>query len=285
MPEFKYILKVGQVFERLTIVNVGLLKNLGPKTVYCECICGNFIYVTSYALRKGMVKSCGCLHAESAQKQGLKNLKHGGTRRLVSRTPEYEVWCHMKQRCLNPKNPKYRNYGGRNITVYLKWLDKEHGFENFYRYIGPRPSSVYSLDRYPNVNGNYEPGNVRWATQLEQQNNKRNNIHSKDKSEHIRWRKILNDMVKYFLFRDVKHSKYFKYIGCSSGELKKHFKNLFFPGMDWSNYGKGKGKWNIDHINPCYKFDLSKEQDRLNCFNYKNLRPMWATDNLSFARD
>ena len=55
--------------------------------------------------------------------------------------------------------------------------------------------------------------------------------------------------------------------------------------MNWNNYGQGFSKWNLDHIVGCNNFDLSKEEDRLVCFNYKNLRPMWATDNLSFARD
>lgn len=88
----------------------------------------------------------------------------------MSHYPEFHVWNTMKQRCSNPKNPKYHLYGGRGIKVCDRWLDS---FENFIWDMGRRPSDEYSLDRYPNMNGNYEPGNTRWATKLEQANNLR----------------------------------------------------------------------------------------------------------------
>ena len=74
----------------------------------------------------------------------------------------------MKQRCLNPANPRYADYGGQGIRVCERWLT----FENFLADIGPRPDGT-SLDRYPNKHGNYEPGNARWATPQEQQRNTR----------------------------------------------------------------------------------------------------------------
>jgi hypothetical protein len=66
-------------------------------------------------------------------------------------------------------------------------------------------------------------------------------------------------------------------VGCSIQELKQHLENKFTSGMSWNNYGK----WHIDHIKQCFKFDLSKVLEQKKCFNYKNLRPLWAVDNLS----
>lgn len=99
-------------------------------------------------------------------------IKHGHNRRVVKRTKEYTAWIHMLQRCRNPNNHAYKNYGGRGITVCDKWLS----FENFIADVGLSPSANHSLDRYPDNNGSYEPGNVRWATFKEQNLNKRNSI-------------------------------------------------------------------------------------------------------------
>jgi hypothetical protein len=82
-------------------------------------------------------------------------------------------WRAIFQRCDNPNMPKFHLYGGRGITVYPQWRGR-NGFKRFLSHIGPRPSVKHSLDRYPNVNGHYEPGNVRWATAAEQNSNRRN---------------------------------------------------------------------------------------------------------------
>ena len=68
-----------------------------------------------------------------------------------------------------------------------------------------------------------------------------------------------------------------KLLGCSIQQLRKHLEKQFRPGMSWQNYGK----WHIDHIRPCYKFDLSKAKEQKLCFNWKNLRPLWAKENLT----
>jgi len=68
----------------------------------------------------------------------------------------------------------------------------------------------------------------------------------------------------------------FEYVGCSIDELKNHLSSQFTEGMSWENYGE----WHIDHIRPCASFDLSKEDERFKCFNYSNLQPLWAKDNL-----
>jgi hypothetical protein len=92
------------------------------------------------------------------------------TRTLNGRqSPEYAAFQSIKQRCQNPRNPEYANYGGRGISVAPEWLAN---YDTFRSDIGTRPSSLHTLDRINN-NGNYEPGNVRWATMAEQQLNRR----------------------------------------------------------------------------------------------------------------
>jgi len=82
-------------------------------------------------------------------------------------TKLYRVWLTMRSRCTNPKVFYYHRYGGRGIKVCKRWDD----FSNFRNDMGDPPSPGYSLDRYPNKDGDYEPGNVRWATREEQANN------------------------------------------------------------------------------------------------------------------
>jgi hypothetical protein len=93
---------------------------------------------------------------------------HGGASRTRGMAPEYRIWIGMKSRTLNPKSEAYKHYGAKGVTVHPRWLNS---FANFLADVGPRPSPIHSIDRYPNRNGNYEPGNVRWATPKEQMRN------------------------------------------------------------------------------------------------------------------
>jgi hypothetical protein len=98
------------------------------------------------------------------------NVKHG-----MSGTPTFYAWSAMIQRCTNPNNPRWASYGGRGIKVCDRWMK----FENFFADMGPRPKgmlgrrSLYSLDRFPNNDGDYKPSNCRWATLQQQTANKR----------------------------------------------------------------------------------------------------------------
>jgi hypothetical protein len=101
-------------------------------------------------------------------------IKHGFTR-VGKHAPEYAVWRSMKDRCFNANRSNYKRYGGRGITVCDRWMGY-NGFINFISDMGRRPSPKHSLDRYPNNDGNYEPGNCRWATMKDQSNNRSSNV-------------------------------------------------------------------------------------------------------------
>ena len=89
----------------------------------------------------------------------------------MSKTPEYRAWFNMKQRCFNPNNVYYFNYGGRGITVCDRW---KNSFENFFADMGLKPTPKHSIDRIDN-DDNYCPDNCKWSTRVEQANNQRNN--------------------------------------------------------------------------------------------------------------
>ena len=108
-------------------------------------------------------------------------IKDGRTKHGMHKSPEHGAWTDMKGRCLNIKNKRYKDYGGRGITIYTPWLK----FENFFADMGARPGKGYSLDRIDN-NGNYEPGNCRWATWAVQFANRRTSKLNENKVREIR---------------------------------------------------------------------------------------------------
>jgi hypothetical protein len=149
----------GRKYTRLTVVRY----NARWKLWLCRCDCGNYSLVQTRNLNSGHSRSCGCLrHDLLVEYYSKLNLVHG-----LHKTLAHANWSAMMQRCFDENAGNYPEYGGRGITVCERWLK----FENFFEDMGDRPTPEHSLDRYPNRDGNYEPGNVRWATKSEQRRN------------------------------------------------------------------------------------------------------------------
>lgn len=158
----------GRRFGRLVVVSRS--ENASGRTVWnCKCDCGNKKKVHAVNLKKGRTKSCGCWHDKYS---GTGSKTHG-----MSKTRLYRVYRMMISRCYCPNTSKYKDYGGRGITVCKEWLDDFMNFYNWAMENGYDENAKFSkctLDR-KDVNGNYEPNNCRWITNKEQGNNRRNN--------------------------------------------------------------------------------------------------------------
>lgn len=151
--------KPSQTYNRWTVIEEGPNTPQGLRRWRCRCQCGSEQLVAQTNLVKGQPASCGCLQSEVTT---ARNYKHG----LVG-TSEYRSWSAMKQRCSDPLQHEWHRYGGRGITVCAEWRED---FEAFLAHVGLRPSPEHSIDRIDNDKG-YEPGNVRWATRIEQRRN------------------------------------------------------------------------------------------------------------------
>ena len=146
---------ISEKFGLLTVLSRAANDRFGRTQWNCRCDCGKEHVAALFRMTSGHTRSCGCIKGASS--------KHRG-----KGTPTHNTWCAMKQRCNYPGSEQYAAYGGRGVKVCTRWSES---FENFLADMGPRPAGM-TIDRFPNRDGNYEPGNCRWATIDEQARNR-----------------------------------------------------------------------------------------------------------------
>ena len=165
-PRYKDI--TGQRFGRWVAIRFDKKTTFSAKQKYGKkaywlfrCDCGTTRILPANRLKFGDSTSCGCYHREIVSTNG------GRTKR-----PYYRIWRNMVQRCTNPKDFAYNDYGGRGINVFKAWLHYDEFEKYLEEALGKRPSAKYSLDRIDN-NAGYFPDNIKWSTRKEQARNKR----------------------------------------------------------------------------------------------------------------
>lgn len=161
----------GKKYGRLTVVKIlGTLfikTNIYRHYIECLCECGTLDIFEASTVKRGHTQSCGCYQIEWTKN---KHTTHGHSQKRT-KSRAYNSWLAMKSRCYDSRHKHYPVYGGAGIKVCSRWLNC---FENFLEDMGEPPVD-YTLDRFPDMSGNYEPSNCRWANKEQQQNNTKRN--------------------------------------------------------------------------------------------------------------
>lgn len=213
---------LGKKYGYLTITGIERHGYKYPGVFLCDC--GVKTVVEVYKVRNGEVKSCGC-----QRNAGIKasKIKHGHTSYKGPYSSEYRTWAGILQRCNNPNSSAYKNYGGRGIKVHPSWLQ----FSNFLKDVGLKSDPKLTIDRIDN-DGNYEPGNVRWATRTQQMLNQRINKTNKSGQKNIHY----SNGTKLWILRYVRNGRtiYFK-SGKTFNEML-NYKLLYESSEDFKRY-------------------------------------------------
>ena len=197
---------IGKIFGKLTVI--GMVR---PNVWECKCECGKTCIKHTSRILPGHHKSCGC-------SMGMQ--KHGSAKRN-GRTVEYQTWININHRCIDSENSLY---GGRGIKVCDRWVES---FENFLSDMGTRPSPNHSIERIEN-SGDYEPGNCKWATPVEQAANRRTNINIEYKGEVL----IVAEWARRFGM-SKSGIKFHLKKGRTIGEIIK-LRNIGYPAINYS---------------------------------------------------
>lgn len=215
----RHVSQVGKKWGRLTAIE---LLSKGPIVYRFRCDCGNELDRIIWQVKHGNTSSCGCIRKDQLVKRNIETAKKGG----ISKLPEYSVWCKMKARCSEFTSLKdKRAYFDKGVKVCPEW---QESFLSFLNYIGRRPSKNHTLDRIDPA-GNYEPGNVRWATWDQQWSN-------------LRSRKSYNGVT-------FSHAEVSRFLGIETSLLRYHLKTKQITAIEFL---KNKGVLN-EFIEVCAK--------------------------------
>ena len=274
---------IGTTIGRWQIISYDCHKN-GLSYLHCICNCGTKKSVLKLSLQKKTSTSCGCFNREQSHKAHYKdsfcNHKKKDKRKF------YQVWHNMKYRCQNSKHPSYKYYGLKGISVCNSWKTfysfKHDMYESYVIHCNTHGMRATTLDRRDSTK-NYTKDNCVWATPKHQNSHLKFTANSQDFKRHRSNKNLLQVYISRCMNGTLYRSltkKFIKLFGISPNEFRLYISTHFVKDMTWNNYGFGKTCWCIDHIIPCNQFDLSKESDKLSCFHYTNLQPLWWNDNL-----
>ncbi len=186
-------------------------------------------------------------------------------------------WC---KQCVKEYNKDYNIKNKKRLKIQKQQFYQEHKEEiinKVQEYAKDHKKSIIIYQKQ------YKDKNKEKSKQYQKSyQNRRNQQRNKRYKIDINYKLI--ELLRGRLYKALKNNwkkgKTIELLACSIEELKKHLESKFTEGMNWKTHGRGKGKWNIDHIKPCSSFDLSKPEEQHKCFNFNNLQPLWAIDNL-----